>query len=170
MCTRPLARLAALALFVCAVAPSLSAQTETKLTASDGAAEDEFGYSVSVSEEVALVGAFGDDDNGGVFSGSAYVFRRAGNAWVEEAKLTASDGGAANFFGYSVSVSGNVALAGALRNNGRGAAYVFRRAGDAWVEEAKLTASDNPSYANFGNSVSVSGDVALIGAYRSDFF
>ena len=79
-------------------------------------------------------------------SGSAYVFRYDGSDWVEEAKLTASDGAADDYFGISVAVSGDTAVVGAFdfeRRNGSssGSAYVFRYDGSDWVEEAKLTAS-----------------------------
>ena len=88
---------------------------------------DGFGDSVSVSGDVAVVGAILDDDNG-EFSGSAYVFRYDGAVWVEEEKLTASDGAAEDFFG-SVSISGDVALVGAWGDDDNGSdsgsAYVF---------------------------------------------
>ena len=90
-----------------------------KLTASDAAVDDLFGFSVSVSGDTAVIGAFHDDD-GGSDSGSAYVFTRSGGAWTQQAKLTASDAAAEDFFGYSVSVSGDTAVIGApLRRRGR---------------------------------------------------
>ena len=79
-------------------------------------------------------------------SGSAYVYRFDGTKWVEEAKLLASDGAACDYFGVSVSVSGDVAVVGADGDddNGHqsGSAYVYRFDGTNWVEEAKLLASD----------------------------
>ena len=103
--------------------------TETaKLTASDGAAGDLFGISVSLSADRALVGAFRDDDNGSD-SGSAYVFELMGSSWTETAKLTASDRAANDRFGVSVSLFGDRALVGALagddNGNNSGAAYIF---------------------------------------------
>ena len=80
-------------LFVFMLVSKTYAATETKLLPSDGAADDWFGYAVSVSGDVALVGAVEDDDNG-VDSGSAYVFRWNGSNWVQEQKLLASDGAA----------------------------------------------------------------------------
>jgi len=140
---------------------------EAKLTASDAASLDEFGHSVSVSGDVAVVGAYQDDD-AGLNSGSAYVFRWDGGTWVEEAKLIALDGDVHDNFGYSVSVSGDVAVIGAYGNGDAGgysgSAYVFRRDGGVWVEEAKLTASDAAAGDYFGWSLSVSGDVTVIGA------
>ena len=66
---------------------------QAKLTASDGAAVDEFGVSVAIAGDTIVVGAWQDDDNG-ANSGSAYVFTRTGTTWTEQAKLTASDGAA----------------------------------------------------------------------------
>jgi len=138
---------------------------EQKLLASDGSGQDHFGRSVSISSDVALVGApydYGD-------TGSAYVYRYNGSIWVEEQKLLASDGAFGESFGYSVSISGDVALVGARwiveDCFGLGSAYVFRYNGSNWVEEQKLLASDGAAYDLFGNSVSISGDVALVGAY-----
>ncbi|MBL4810429.1 MAG: FG-GAP repeat protein [Phycisphaerales bacterium] len=146
---------------------------ESKLLASDGAEFDGFGWSVSVSGEVAVIGAYWNDDNGSN-SGSAYVYRYDGTNWVEESKLLASDGARDDYFGHSVSVSGNVAVIGAYgdddNDNGgaSGSAYVYRYDGTNWVEESKLLASDAAAGDSFGRSVSVSGEVAVIGAYGND--
>lgn len=143
--------------------------TETaKLIASDGAPYDWFGYSIAISGKsllgtTVLVGAYRDDDNG-VNSGSAYVFRQdATGAWTEVAKLIASDGVADNQFGKSVAISGYTALVGAHRNDNvglfSGAVYAFGSdPWGNWTEEAKLTASDGLAYDNFGFSVALSGD------------
>ena len=85
---------------------------EFKITASDGADFDEFGYSVSISGDYAVVGAFADDDNGSS-SGSAYIFKRTGTSWTQEAKLLPSDGAAGDEFGLFVSISGDYAVVGA---------------------------------------------------------
>jgi hypothetical protein len=155
---------------------SASAQTpilleSQKLLASDATARDNFGYSVAVSGDTAVVGAYGDDDNGSE-SGSAYVFRYDGSDWVEEAKLTASDGAAVDHFGFSVAVSGDTAVVGARRDDdsgsNSGSAYVFRYDGSDWVEEAKLTASDGAAFDWFGELVAVSGDTAVVGAFGDD--
>ena len=144
---------------------------EAKLLASDGAPEDEFGNSVSVSGDVAVIGAHLDDDNGAE-SGSAYVFRFDGANWIEEAKLLASDGAVGDYFGYSVSTSGDVAVIGAYNDtpfgDDSGSAFIFHYDGTSWIEEAKLLASDGAVGDYFGYSVSTSGDIAVIGAYRDD--
>jgi len=144
---------------------------QQKLTASDGAAADFFGYSVSVSGDTIVIGAHGDDDNG-VSSGSAYVFVREETSWTEQQKLTASDGEALDFFGYSVSVSGDTIAVGAEYDddNGQdsGSAYVFVGEETSWTEQQKLTASDGEAADFFGYSVSVSGDTIAVGAHSDD--
>ncbi|MBN1256230.1 MAG: cadherin domain-containing protein [Planctomycetes bacterium] len=140
---------------------------QTKLAASDAAEYDFFGLSVSISGDYAVVGSYGDDDNGS-FSGSAYVFKRDGTSWIQEAKLTASDGAADDYFGQSVSISGDYTVIGANRDDDNGtdsgSAYVFKRDGTSWTEEAKLTASDGAMNDYFGCSVSISGVYAIVGA------
>ncbi|MDY7109936.1 MAG: hypothetical protein SYC29_14990 [Planctomycetota bacterium] len=144
---------------------------EATLLASDGESEDLFGYALCISGDTVVIGADGDDDNGEA-AGAAYVFRYDGVDWVEEAKLSASDGEPMEFFGSSVSISGDAAVIGAHADDGSGpysgSAYVFRYNGGEWVEEAKLVASDGATSDLFGYSVSISGDTALIGAYGDD--
>ena len=143
---------------------------QAKLTASDAAAGDFFGGSVSISGDYAVVGAVADDD----FSGSAYIFMRNGSSWIEQAKLTASDAAAGDFFGRSVSISGGYAVVGAFINDdaeiNSGSAYIFMRNGSSWIEQAKLTASDAAANDLFGRSVSISGDYAVVGAVADDDF
>jgi hypothetical protein len=143
-----------------------------KLTASDKAEYDSFGYSVSVAGDVALVGAYAASPEGLLYAGAAYVFERnaeGDNAWGEVKKLTASDKAAYDYFGASVSVAGDVALVGAVYADlSAGAAYVFERnagGANAWGEVAELMASDRVKNNYFGASVSVAGDVALVGAW-----
>ena len=145
-----------------------------QLTASDGSADDHFGYGVSISGETVVVGAYGDDDNGS-FSGSAYVFERdAKGTWSETAKLTASDGSSQDYFGTHVSNSGDTVVVGAFyadddNGSSSGSAYVFDRDEfGTWSETAKLTASDGAAGERFGYSVSISGDTMVIGAYVDD--
>ena len=142
---------------------------ENKLTASDGAADDFFGQSVSISGNTAVIGAHYDDDNGSN-SGSAYVYVRNNDVWSEQAKLTASDGASYYYFGHTVSIDGNTIVVGAYDGNGTmsGSAYVFMRSNDVWSEEQKLTASDDAADDRFGMSVSIDGDTAVIGAYADD--
>ncbi len=142
---------------------------QAKLTAGDGAIYDKFGCSVGLSGDTAVVGAYWDDDAGSA-SGSAFVFIRSNTVWSQQAKLTASDAAASDWFGCSVGVSGDTVVVGAYGdNNGKGTdagcAYVFTRSNAVWSEQAKLTASDGASSDYFGISVGISGDTALVGAY-----
>ncbi|GEM_PF-1531245 len=146
---------------------------QAKLTANDGAANDYFGTSVSISGDYALVGTAHDDDKGDG-SGSVYIFRRnADGSWTQQAKLTASDGAAGDRFGCSVSLSGDYALVGAYadddKGDGSGSVYIFRRNADgSWTQQAKLTAADGAAGHDFGESASISGDYALVGADGDD--
>ena len=146
----------------------------SKLIASDGAADDRFGLSVSISSDYAIVGSYLDDDNG-TNSGSAYIFAPNDidpNNWVEHTKLFASDGVANDQFGFSVSISGDLAIVGATFNdggvNGSGSAYIFKWNGASWVQQQKLFASDGAANDQFGHSVSISGDLAIVGAPYDD--
>ena len=135
-----------------------------KLTASDCRADDGFGGSVSINGNYAIVGAPYGDDNGWN-SGSAYIFKRSGSSWAQQQKLTASDGASHNYFGNSVSISGDYAIVGAPgRGVDRGCAYMFNRSGSSWIQQAKLTVSDLAAYPKFGDSVSLDGDYAIVGA------
>ncbi len=136
---------------------------QAKLLASDGAPSDRFGECVSIDGDYAIIGAWLDDDNGGS-SGSAYIFKRNGTDWDEEAKLIASDGAPGDHFGECVSIDGDYAIIGA---QGADSAYIFKCDGTAWSEEAKLTGSDGQC---FGLSVSIDGDYAIIGAHGDDDF
>jgi uncharacterized repeat protein (TIGR01451 family) len=140
---------------------------QQKLLASDGAVGDNFGISVSISGDTAVVGADEDDTPDGANAGSAYVFVRSGTTWTQQQKLLASDGAEFDFFGYSVSVSGDTAVVGAVEgNDDTGSAYVFVRSRTTWTEQQQLLASDGAAEeAWFGNSVSVSGDTAVVGAF-----
>jgi hypothetical protein len=141
---------------------------QQKLLATDGAADDSFGRSVAISGDTVIVGADQTDD-AGLDSGSAYVFVRSGGVWTEQQKLLASDGAADDWFGRSVAISGD----GAGRNYeaaglDSGSAYVFVRSGGVWTEQQKLLATDGAELDGFGNSVAISGDTAIVGAWDND--
>jgi hypothetical protein len=146
---------------------------QQKLIAEDGEAGDKFGISVALDGDTALVGAYQDDTGASFDQGSAYVFVRDGAFWTQQAKLTADDGEADDWFGTSVAVSGDIALVGAFYdgvgdNQGQGTATVFVRSGTSWAQQAKLTAEDGAAWDNFGSSVALSGDTALVGAFNDD--
>ena len=148
-----------------------------KLAASDAQAGDQFGFSVAVSGDTAVVGASGEDA-GGTQLGAAYIFRRdhgGTDSWGQVKKLSASDARAGDQFGFRVAVSGDTAVVGASGEDGRGsnagAAYVFQRdqgGTDNWGQIKKLSASDAQAGDRLGISVAVSDDTAVVGAYLED--
>jgi hypothetical protein len=109
---------------------------------------------------------------GGLDAGSAYVFKRTGEAWAQQTHLKASDGEEGDAFGVSVAVSGQTVIVGAERDDDNGldsgSAYVFVQAESAWVQEAKLLANDGQRGDQFGASVAISGNIAVVGAPGAD--
>jgi uncharacterized repeat protein (TIGR01451 family) len=139
---------------------------QQELNASDGMANDCFGFSVSLSWDTALIGASYKSINQNSYQGTAYLFVRNGGVWTEQKELIASDGAARDFFGYSVSLCGNTALIGIIGGNRpQGAAYVFVGSGGTWTLQQELTASDGAANDSFGASVAVNRGAALVGAY-----
>jgi len=147
-------------------------QPVQKLSAIDGDEYDFFGCSVSIDNNHAVIGAYGDDDHGNN-SGSAYIFEKDGNFWYELAKLKAQDSKSSDYFGCSVDVSGKYIIAGAYgaQDNGShsGAAYIFVRDTNGIYQQQKLIAGDSQPFDYFGYSVSISGDYAIIGAYGKSY-
>ncbi len=142
---------------------------EAKLTASDRAPRDRFGQAVALSGDVAVVGAPGDAEQGAAFRGAAYVFRRdaATGAWTQEAKLTAHDGQAPDWFGRAVAVAGDVAVVGApFHNDDHGAAYVFLydATTGSWAQHQKLTETPTDVPNSLGWSVAIQGDHIMVGS------
>jgi hypothetical protein len=163
------------------------------LKASNTDTLDQFGYSVAVYGDTVVVGAWeegsdgtgvnGDQtDNNAYGAGAAYVFVRSGTTWSQQAYLKASNTDEGDQFGYSVAISGNTIVVGAnleasnatgvngdqTNNNatGAGAAYVFVRNGNTWSQQAYLKASNADEGDEFGDSVAISGNTVVIGAWQ----
>ncbi|CBW26783.1 putative cell wall-anchored protein [Halobacteriovorax marinus SJ] len=153
--------------------PTTGSLVETKITASDGALNDYFGDSVSISGNNLLIGAAYDDDKGSS-SGSVYLYRidpATGN--YSETKITASDGAANDYFGKSVSIFGSNLLIGAAMDDDNGSesgsVYLYRQDPTTGnYSETKITASDGTANDQFGSSVSISGTDILVGSYLRD--
>ncbi len=139
-----------------------------ELTASDGVLGDEFGRSVSISGNTAVVGAPCARVAGNALEGAAYIFTEPGSAWTNMARpanLTEAIGAAQDFFGTSVSISGSTVVVGAPdANDWQGTAYVFTGSGSSWAQTAQLTAADAYPSAVFGSSVAISGNTVVVGA------
>lgn len=148
---------------------------EAKLVAVDGYAGDEFGFNVSIENKdagaLAIIGSVLDDDMGNE-SGSAYIFSKAGGVWSQDAKLTASDGTAEDWFGVSVAIDSNHVIVGAARDDDfgiyTGSAYIYHKNGNTWSEIIKLGQSDPYPGSFFGWSVDILGDQAVVGALFDD--
>ncbi|MGQ0551692.1 MAG: FG-GAP repeat protein [Planctomycetota bacterium] len=165
------------------------------LKASNTSAGDIFGYSVSVDGDTIVVGAAFEDsnatgvdgdtiDNSSQDSGAAYVFARSGANWSQQAYLKASNTDPNDRFGTSVSVAGDTTVVGAWSEASvatgvdgdqgdnsapqSGAVYVFVRGGANWSQAAYVKASNTGTADRFGESVSLSGEVVVAGAYDED--
>src|SRR6266403_1180164 len=150
--------------------------TQTKkLTASDAAADDRFGYSVATNGDTVVVGAYGKNWQPGmapISKGAAYIFERNQGGtenWGQVKILTPGDAAANDQFGWSVAIDVDTVVVGAQgKNSYAGAAYIFERnqgGAENWGQVKKLTASDPANYASFGYSVSINGDTVVVGAY-----
>ncbi len=162
------------------------------LKASNFEPGDLFGWSVGICGDTIVIGATGESSNATTVNGdgsnnsapaagAAYVFVRSGTAWSQQAYLKASNSGAFDWFGSSVGISEDTIVVGAVlessnatRVNGDGtnnsasrvgAGYVFVRSGTAWNQQAYLKASNSRADNYFGESVGISGDTIVVGAY-----
>jgi hypothetical protein len=153
---------------------------QARLAASDpaGTAKENFGFSVALDGDTAVIGApnrgtFPGDPFGG--SGAAYVFHRSGTKWSQQAILTEipSGGASGDFFGFSVAVSGGTVLASAVgtaipgHEVNSGAVFEFVRSGAAWPQVAKFAGADTAAGDAFGWDVALAGNTAVIGAPRN---
>jgi hypothetical protein len=144
-----------------------------KLTPPDGAKDDNFAFTVAIHGNLIAVGARRADLIGAKDAGAVYLFAISRNGVHLVTKLTASDAQAGDQFGQSLALAGNFIAVGANRadidpNADQGAVYLFRRMGNEWVEEGKLTASDGMAYDEFGYSLSAFGNIMATGAHLAD--
>ncbi len=141
-----------------------------KLIASDGAAFDDFGLTIAMDGDTAVIGARDHTHSGQAEAGAAYVFVREGGVWNEQAKLVSPAPAADSLFGESLDVSGDTIVVGAHQHphmnlSRSGAAWVYERAGTSWNMVAELTAADAASGDHFAVGVTIEGDTILSGAY-----
>lgn len=148
---------------------------QQKITASDAASGDRFGYSVSLSSDgnTAIMGAFNETTSPNTNQGAAYVFTRSGSTWTEQQKLLASDPANTDYFGFSVALSGdgNTAIVGSVNEDtssttNNGAIYMYTRSAGTWTQRQKILANDATTDDNIGHAVSLSSDggIAIVGS------
>ncbi len=132
---------------------------KAKLIASDGQSYDYFGRSVALKGDIAVVGSPQSGEGGG--TGQAYIYEFNGSTWSETQKLTNSND--QDRFGHSLDFDGQKIIIGSLGENiFKGAAYIYSYNGSAWVEEQKLEITDGSGAEEFGASVAISGNVAMV--------
>ena len=142
-------------------------EQQAKLLPSTSGQDDYFGFSVDIDGDTVLVGAFGNNANDRFDSGAAFVFTRTGESWEEQARLTPDDQRAFDQFGAAVELDGDTALI-AGRTLDDSVVRAFVREAGVWRETQTLRPAESGSlYANFGRSIALDGDTALIGANGS---
>ena len=153
---------------------AMLAVQQAQLVAPDGVTEDYFGHSVALYGDTALVGAFAHDTLAATEAGAAYVFVRSGATWTLQQTLTADDGAASDWFGWSVALFGDTALVSAPWCATAGGTAAQARPTSSCApappgrQQQKLIADDGASDDHFGYSVALDGDTALVGAPLHD--
>ncbi|MBK7645128.1 MAG: FG-GAP repeat protein [Planctomycetes bacterium] len=139
-----------------------------RLKAGDPTTSAGFGFSVRIEGNRMAIGAPAALAQGNLNSGAIYVFELSGGSWSQTAKLAANDAAINFFLGYSIALSGNRIIGGAVgewhAGINTGAAYIFELASGTWTQVAKVVANDGVSGDHFGWSVGLNGDVAVAGA------
>ncbi len=145
---------------------------QVKLLAEDPESGDAFGWAVDIDSTTAVVGVPKDDDAGSN-SGAVYIFVKDGNTWKQQAKLLARDTAKSDSFGEVVAIENDTLVVGAPGHTHAdirfaGAAYVFERQGERWIERTKLTADDAAKSDRFGVSVAIHMDTIIVGSTLND--
>lgn len=147
---------------------------QAKLTAGDGAVNDNFGLTVAVSGTTVMVGAPFHELNGapGISHGAVYVFVQQGVSWEQQAKLTAFDAFDQTHFGQALALDEDTVAVGALDFTGTGlpgsSIYVLTRVGSDWSQQAKLGDPNRNFTDGFGTALSLDGDTLVAGLPGTD--
>lgn len=146
-------------------------QIEIILSPEDGQKYDYFGYSTSLWNNIAVIGAYRHGMTK-ANSGAAYIYQYDELSWKPRQIIYAKDGLEGDYFGYAVSVFDTQIAIGAYKvddlGTSSGAAYIFEQKDNQWIETAKLLASDGKRSDYFGCSVDMFHDQLVAGAYKSD--
>jgi len=149
-----------------------------KLERENGFSRRAFGKSVSISHDFAAIGASGAMD-GGWQSGSVFIYHideEGKNNWGQVTELKAPDPQKYDRFGFSTSLSGDYLIVGSIGYDGKrenlGAAYIFKKeegSGNKWNNLVKLVTDSSETIYNFGWSVSIDNDLAIVKAGKDQF-
>ncbi len=144
----------------------------SKLTASDGAAGDHFGWDMVIAANQLIVSAYSDTNNNHADAGALYVFEKSGGNWQQVDKLTASDGQAGDRFGISLASSQDRMVVGAHTADGAaidsGAVYLFEFDGASWQQTRRIEASNGQFEDRFGTDLAIDGDTIMVAAQFTD--
>ncbi len=148
---------------------SIWSQTWDLVGPSSATGDEYFGVSMALSGDYLVVGASGESSG----TGAVYVFRNIEGTWCQVQEITASDGEPGDGFGYSVDIDGNTLIIGSIMGDSAGAggddvgaAYFYELQECTWTNEQKINASDYEVGTRFGESVSISGNRAFVGAAK----
>ncbi|CAN5604906.1 hypothetical protein BH10BAC3_BH10BAC3_04090 [soil metagenome] len=151
----------------------VATNTLTGIAANNSVAGDFFGNSVAISGNYAVIGAPAKTVGGHIYQGSAYIFFKNGNTWLQQQELLQGDGAEGDFFGSAVAINGTTTVIGAYNKTengyaGHGAAYVFNLVGSTWTMQKKLLSPGLQQDENFGKAVSAVGNKVLVGAPKKN--
>lgn len=142
------------------------------LTASDGMWDDRFGKSVSIEGDFLAVGAIHDDLNG-PYGGSVYIYKKIGQNWIQQTKVSAPDGLASDRFGWEVELSDGRLAVGSYNDYTddqvyTGSVYFYQQQGDQWEFVNKVFPEDGGNFSHFGATIEIDGNHAIIGSAEYD--
>ena len=145
-------------------AANFLAVVEQEVSANESPAGNQFGYSVALSGNTALIGAWSEDDA----KGAAYFYTKSGQTWVESQRIQLSHPSLFDDFGANVALEGDTAVVSAAgssiyHHNNAGAVYVYNLARESWVQRQVLTAPGAPRFGYFGLSLALKGDYLAVG-------
>ncbi len=158
------------ALLLACLAGAAAAQCDNRwVHANDASNTDSFGKAVALSQSWLAVGAPSDDNDEGTAAGSAYVYARVGDAYIQIFQATPTTAGANTGAGWSIDVTESHMLVGHRDSTGlEGGATVYKQSGGSWFQQATLTPAGLSPNDRCGDAVAISGVTAIVGAPGDD--
>lgn len=158
----PASALLAAAPLPAAVVPR--ALVEQEVSSDRSPAGNDFGYSLALSGDTALIGAWSEDDQ----KGAAYFYTRSGGTWIESQRIAPAEQRLNDEFGIPVALDGDTAAVTARgydlsHHSAAGAVFVYNLTGGSWVQSQLLIAPGPPSGTYFGIALALKGDYLVVG-------